>query len=144
MKMKDCGSCKFAGYRYCEKLDAEVVSTANGFYANGSLTPVDCCEYWGPKYSEPEDKHINTYRLTPKGKSLTWDQWKSLGGCGLSSIAYCTVCKKHGVQIFTQDGLTLGDIVNGLPAVERELARFAAEHRVLGYSVGKDDQRHTA
>jgi hypothetical protein len=68
--MKNCGSCKFAGYRYCEKLDTEVVSKTNGFYVNESL--IDCCEYWESKYPETEEPYFADVKVGDEVYSLRY------------------------------------------------------------------------
>jgi len=66
-----------------------------------------------------------TYRLTTKGKALTWDAWKALGGCGRSQWATFEAGDILRVPESRWGDVPLGDF--GMLA-DRELARFAVEH----------------
>ena len=57
------------------------------------------------------------YQLSDYGRQVTWETWRSIGGCGLPNWA-CHAWRP---------GSTLGDIEDRSPAAGRSLARFAVE-----------------
>ena len=60
------------------------------------------------------------YKLTEKGKALTWDQWKKKGGCGLS----------HQSQVMASDVLDLPDKQSAVEQAKKDqLPRITRAYR---------------
>lgn len=69
------------------------------------------------------------YRLTPQAKTMTWKEWKKIGGCGLSGCAthYCKVILGPMAKI-EKDNPPIGDIARVSVLADREMARFGKEN----------------
>ena len=67
----------------------------------------------------------DVYRLTANAKTMTWKEWKKIGGCGLSGWAahYLKVVLGPMAKI-EKDNPPLGDIARYSILAEREIARY--------------------
>lgn len=70
---------------------------------------------------------VRTYMLTKSASDLTFEQWKSLGGCGLPHMETAFLCAELKIPPRKLDDLTLGAIAAKSNAAGRMLARFAYE-----------------
>ena len=70
----------------------------------------------------------NVYRLTAQAKTMTWKEWKKIGGCGLSAQAELLLRNKLvAVGKVYNDNPPLGDIANNSIIADREMARFGVD-----------------
>lgn len=78
---------------------------------------------------------INTYRLSDKGRALTYKNWKKIKGNELSHYSETMVSRKLNKPVGYWDELTLGRIVDCFIVADREFARFAIEFLKKEYLV---------
>ena len=66
------------------------------------------------------------YQLSEYGRSITWDSWKFLGGCGLPNST--RVFRTLKPMSFWGESMTLGQIEDACMFTGRSLARFAVQN----------------
>ena len=68
---------------------------------------------------------VYLHTLTPTAKTMTWNEWKAAGGCGLSMLADGELLRSGVLEkpLHIQNP-PLGDIARGSVLAEREIARF--------------------
>ena len=73
---------------------------------------------------------MTTYRLTDTARPMEWNEWREEGGCGLSGLATQEVVERLGpVGQWYDARMTLGEIADVSVLADREIARYALEHR---------------
>jgi len=73
-------------------------------------------------------REIKTYKLSLYGRKLTWETWKTIGGCGIPN---CTSAYHSLGPQSKWENIMLGDIEDACPFTGRSLARFAIERLKL-------------
>lgn len=68
---------------------------------------------------------VYLHSLTPQAKTMTWNEWRAAGGCGLSMLADGELHRSGILEkpLAIQNPL-LGDVARGSVLAEREIARF--------------------